>query len=407
VSAVAEPEWVEGGITAVPGILAAGLHCGVKVSGKKDLALIYSTTPAVAAGVFTTNQIVGAPVKVSRDHIKGGVAQAIVANSGNANVANGEQGIKDAQEMTQLVAQLLRIPQRHVLVASTGIIGQPLPMETIRAGIPKLVKALSPQRGRDAAEAIMTTDTRPKEAALRVEIGGRAVTVAGIAKGAGMIYPHLATMFCFLATDAALTRAALDQILRRAVERSFNRIVIDGDRSTSDTVLILANGLAENRPLAVGDRRLGPFQQAIESLTQRLALMLVQDGEGATKLVEIRVRGARSRRDALTAARAIANSLLVKTALAGEDPNWGRIVAALGASGAQVQEEKVAISYGDEAVAEGGQPRPGVRWDRVKKALSGKEILIQVELGLGSGQAHVWTSDLTEEYIKINARYTT
>lgn len=400
-------ERMEGGITAVPGILAAGLHCGMKVSGKKDLALIYSSTPSVAAGVFTTNRIVGAPVKVSREHLKGGVAQAIVASSGNANVATGEQGVKDAREMAQLVAQHLRIPPTHVLVASTGIIGQPLPMEKIRAGIPKLVKALSPQGGRAAAEGIMTTDTQRKEAALRVEIGGRAVTLGGIAKGAGMIYPHLATMFCFMATDAALTREALDQVLRRAVEQSFNRIVVDGDRSTSDTVLLLANGLAENRPLAKGDRQLHAFQQGLEALTQRLALMLVQDGEGATKLVEVRVRGARSRRDALTAARAIATSLLVKTALAGGDPNWGRIIAALGASGAQVQEEKVAIFYGEEAVTEGGQLRPGVHWERVKEAVRGKEVLIQVDLGLGSGQAQVWTSDLTEEYIKINARYTT
>ncbi len=400
-------ERMEGGITAVPGILAAGLHCGMKVSGKKDLALIYSSTPSVAAGVFTTNRIVGAPVKLSREHLKGGVAQAIVASSGNANVATGEQGVKDAREMAQLVAQHLRIPPTHVLVASTGIIGQPLPMEKIRAGIPKLVKALSPQGGRAAAEGIMTTDTQRKEAALRVEIGGRAVTLGGIAKGAGMIYPHMATMFCFMATDAALTREALDQVLRRAVEQSFNRIVVDGDRSTSDTVLLLANGLAENRPLAKGDRQLHAFQQGLEALTQRLALMLVQDGEGATKLVEVRVRGARSRRDALTAARAIATSLLVKTALAGGDPNWGRIIAALGASGAQVQEEKVAIFYGEEAVTEGGQLRPGVRWERVKEAVRGKEVLIQVDLGLGSGQAQVWTTDLTEEYIKINARYTT
>jgi len=345
-------------------------------------------------------------VKVSREHLQGGVTQAIVASSGNANVATGEQGVKDAREMVQLVAHQLRIPPTHVLVASTGIIGQPLPMEKIRAGIPKLVKGLSPQGGRAAADAIMTTDTRRKEAALRVEIGGRAVTLGGIAKGAGMIYPHLATMFCFMVTDAALTRDALDVVLRRTVEQSFNRIVIDGDRSTSDTVFFLANGLAENRPLAKGDRRLPAFQNALDALAQRLALMLVQDGEGATKLVEIRVQGAGSQKDALTAARAIANSLLVKTALAGEDPNWGRIIAALGASGAHVEEDKVAIFYGDEPATERGQVRPGVRWARVKEVLAGKEVLIRVDLGLGPGQAHVWTSDLTEEYIKINARYT-
>lgn len=402
---MAELEWIEGGITAVPGILAAGTHGGIKAAGKRDLALIYSSVPAAAAGVFTTNRIQGAPIRVSREHLKGGVAQAIVASSGNANVATGEQGVKDAQEMAQLVAAGLRIPATRVLVASTGIIGYPLPMEKVRTALPKLLKALSPQGSRHAAEGIMTTDTHPKEAALRVEIGGRPITLGGIAKGSGMVHPRMATMLCFLATDLAIAQEALRTALRQAVNGSFNRISVDGDRSTSDTVFILANGLAENPPVHRGDRAFRPFQQALEALAQRLALMLVRDGEGATRIVEVRVRGARTRREAGAAARAIANSLLVKTALAGEDPNWGRVIAALGASGAAVEEERVALWFGEEQVVAGGQLRDGVLPERMKAELAKKEVLIQVDLGLGHAQDRVWTCDLTEEYVKINTRY--
>src|SRR6266508_245346 len=242
-------EWLDGGITAVPGILAGGIVAGIKPSGKKDLALIYSSTPARAAAVFTSNQVKGAPVLVSTEHVRGGQAQAIVASSGCANVCTGERGIQDAREMTRLVGELLRIPANHVLIASTGVIGVPLPMDKIRAALPKLAKSLSPQGGRAAAEAILTTDTRTKEAALRVEVGGRPVTIGGIAKGVAMLEPHLATMFCFVATDA---RGALGPAVRRAVDRSFNRTTVDSDQSTSDTVAVLANGLAENTPLESG-----------------------------------------------------------------------------------------------------------------------------------------------------------
>ena len=296
----ADHEWIDGGITAVPGILAAGLHAGIKPPPARDLALVYSSNPATAAGVFTTNRIVGAPVKVTRERIRSGVAQAIVASSGCSNVATGEQGIRDAREMTEIVAKHLRIPDERVLVASTGVIGRYLPMEKIRPALPKLVKGLSPEGSRAAAEGIMTTDTHPKEAALRVEIGGRRVTIGGIAKGTGMIHPMMATMFCFVATDLAVEREALQGAIRRAVTGSFNRISVDGDRSTSDTVVILANGLAENRALARGDRRLRPFQQALDALTQRLAVMLVKDGEGATLVIDVRVRGAKTRGDAET-----------------------------------------------------------------------------------------------------------
>jgi glutamate N-acetyltransferase/amino-acid N-acetyltransferase len=398
----ADHEWIDGGITAVPGILAAGLHAGIKPAPARDLALVFSSTPATAAGVFTTNQIIGAPVKVTRERLKSGVAQAIVASSGCSNVATGEQGIRDAREMTEIVAKQLRIPDERVLVASTGVIGRYLPMEKIRPALPKLVKGLSPEGSRAAAEGIMTTDTHPKEAALRVEIGGRRVTIGAIAKGTGMIHPMMATMFCFIATDLAVEREGLRGAIRRAVTGSFNRISVDGDRSTSDTVIVLANGLAENRPLARGDRRLRPFQLALDALTQRLAVMLVKDGEGATVVIDVRVRGAKTRGDAELVARSIANSPLFKTAMAGRDPNWGRVMSALGAAGATVQEDRVAIWYGEEQVAAGGRLREGVRWDRIKAELAKPEVAVTVDLGLGSAQDHIWTCDLTADYVKIN-----
>jgi len=401
-----EIEWLEGGVTAVPGILAGGVAAGIKPSGKKDLALIYSSTPARAGVMFTSNQVKGAPVLVSMEHARGGQAQAIVASSGCANVCTGERGVGDAREMARLVGELLRIPAAHVLVASTGVIGVPLPMDKVRAALPKLAKSLSPQGGRAAAEAILTTDTKPKDAALRLEVDGRTVTIGGIAKGVGMIEPHLATMFCFAATDAVVAPTALDAVVRRTVDRSFNRITVDSDQSTSDTVAVLANGLAENRPLERG-RGLAQFVVGLEALMQRLARMLVADGEGATKLVAIAVRRAVSRRDALLAARSVANSPLVKTALNGADPNWGRIMMALGKSAARVEQDKVAIAFGGERLVEQGMLREGVRLERVREIMGGREYEITIDLGLGRGEDRVWTCDLGEEYVRINGKYTT
>ena len=404
---MAEMEWLEGGITAVPGILAGGVAAGIKPSGKKDIALVYSSTPARMAAVFTTNQVKGAPVLVSMEHARGGAAQAILASSGCSNVCTGERGIKDAREMTKQVGDLLRIPPTHILIAATGVIGVPLPMDKIRAALPKLVKSLSPQGGRAAAEAIMTTDTRIKEAALRVDVNGRPVTMGGIAKGVGMIEPHMATMFCFIATDAVVARTALTGVVRRSVDRSFNRITVDSDQSTSDTVAVLANGLAENAPLEAGGRGLRQFSAALDALMGRLARMLVADGEGATKLVAVTVRGAASRRDALTAARSVANSPLVKTAINGQDPNWGRIMMALGKSAARVEQEKVAITFNDEKVVERGMLREGVRLDRVREIMGGAEYEVIIDLGLGRSEERVWTCDLSEEYVRINGKYTT
>ncbi|HEU5195140.1 MAG TPA: bifunctional glutamate N-acetyltransferase/amino-acid acetyltransferase ArgJ [Methylomirabilota bacterium] len=400
-------EWLEGGITAVPGFLAGGVTAGIKPSGKKDLALIHSPTPARSAAVFTTNQVKGAPVLVSMEHARSGAAQAIVASSGCSNVCTGERGVKDAREMTRTVADLLRIPQNHVLIASTGVIGVPLPMDKIRVALPKLVKSLSPQGGRAAAEAIMTTDTRPKEAALRVEVNGRAVTIGGIAKGVGMLEPHLATMFCFIATDAAVARGALSGVLRRGVERSFNRITVDSDTSTSDTVAVLANGLAENRPVDAGGRGLRQFTAGLDAVMVKLAKMLVADGEGVTKLVLVTVRGAASRRDALMAARSVANSPLLKCAFNGADPNWGRVMMALGKSAARIDQDKVGIAFGDEVLVERGVQREGVRVERIREIMGGSEYELTIDLGLGRGEDRVWMSDLSEEYVRINGKYTT
>jgi glutamate N-acetyltransferase/amino-acid N-acetyltransferase len=402
-----ELEWLEGGVTAVPGILASGVAAGIKPSGKKDLALIYSSAPARVGAVFTSNQVKGAPVQVSMEHARSGSAQAILASSGCSNVCTGERGIKDAREMTKAVGELLRIPASQVLIAATGVIGVPLPMDKIRLAIPKLVKALSPQGGRAAAEAIMTTDTRIKEAALRVDVNGRPVTMGGIAKGVGMIEPHLATMFCFITTDAVVARGVLGPVVRRAVERSFNRITVDSDQSTSDTVAVLANGLAENAPLEAGGRGMRQFASALEALMLKLAQMLVSDGEGATKLVSISVRGAASRRDALLAARSVANSPLVKTAINGQDPNWGRIMMALGKSAARIEQEKVSIAFADEKIVERGMLREGVRLERVREIMGGQAYDIAIDLGLGRGEDRVWTCDLSEEYVRINGKYTT
>ena len=402
-----EMHWLEGGITTVPGILASGIAAGIKPSGKKDLALIYSSVPARAAAVFTRNQVKGAPVLVSQEHVRDGRAQAILASSGCSNVCTGEQGLKDAREMTRTVGELLRVSPRQVLIAATGVIGQHLPMDKVRAGLPRLVKGLSPQGGRHAAEAILTTDTVPKEAAVRLEVAGRPVTIGGIAKGVGMLEPHLATMFCFMATDAMVAGDALQSVLRRAVDRSFNRITVDGDQSTSDTVAVLANGLAENASLERGGKGLRQFARGLEALTTRLAKLLVEDGEGATKLVEIRLRGARTRREALLAARSVANSPLVKTALNGGDPNWGRIMMALGKSPARVVGERVSITIEDEALVERGVQKAGARLDRIREVMGRREYAITIDLGLGRGEDYVWTSDLSEEYVRMNAKYTT
>jgi len=394
----------DGNAASPKGFRAAGIHSGVKRE-KPDLALLVSEVPASAAGVFTTNKVKAAPVKYTQRAIAPGRAQAIVVNSGNANACTGEPGLADAAEMARIAGEALGLDAELVLVASTGVIGVPLPMDAIRRGIPRAALDLSAGGGSAAAEAIRTTDNFPKTCAVLLEIDGAEVTIGGMAKGAGMIHPNLATTLCFLTTDAALPPAVLRRALTRAVAESFNSITVDGDTSTNDTVLVLANGRAGGAPITNGES-LSRFTAGLTAVASELARMVVRDGEGATKLVSIAVDGAVSPGEAHQAAMTVANSLLVKTALHGGEPNWGRILAALGRSGVEMAEETTDVFFGELAVVRGGLGLPGV-WDAAAAALEEKEIAIRIRLGVGTGAARVWTCDLSEEYVRINGSYTT
>ncbi len=389
-------------ILLVPGFKFSALTAGIKKTNKKDLALILSENVSTVAGVFTTNKIKAAPVKLDLSRIVSQKGQAIIINSGNANACTGPKGFKDAQETVKITAMELGISPELVYVSSTGVIGRPLPMQNIRKAIPELVKKLSPYSLHEASEAIMTTDTFPKIAFKKINVGGKTGTIAGIAKGAGMICPNMATLLSFIVTDIAVEKRALDSALRNAVKHSFNRLTIDNDMSTNDTVLVMANGMLKNKSITKNSPLYPKFENAIAEVTYNLARMIAQDGEGATKLIEIIVKGARTENDAEKVARAIANSLLVKTAIYGEDPNWGRIMAAIGYSGAGIKEEKINVSINNFKLV-----NKGLGKKKPKDIFSGKEIVITVDLGLGKKEAKVLTCDLTEEYIKINASYTT
>lgn len=393
---------IQGGVTSAQGFLASGVHCGVKAQ-KKDLAIVFSRVPASAAGVFTTNKVKAAPVLLDMERIRSGRGQAVVLNSGSANACTGDQGMRDAREMGALTSQALEIPEDLVYVCSTGVIGRPLPMDAIRRGIPEAARALS-QEGAAAAEAIMTTDTVPKSAAVQISVAGQVITVGGMTKGAGMIHPHMATTLSVLTTDAAVAAPVLQAALRSAAELSYNRITVDGDRSTNDTILLLANGESGAPEIAGPGEALDAFQEALIQVAQTLAKMVVRDGEGATKLIEVTVRGAQSEEDAQRAALAVAASSLVKTSLYGRIPNWGRILCAVGYSGADVQPDRLAVRIGAALVADRGGPvaEPGNMEDAARH-LAGDEVQVTVDLGLGKGEATVWTCDLTEGYIKENA----
>lgn len=399
------PTWkrTSGGVTAPQGFLASGVHCGIK-QRKSDLALLVSEENATVAGLFTTNRIKAAPVLWCQEVVRRGVARAVVVNSGNANACTGQRGVRDTREMAERTAQALGTSPEHVLVASTGVIGVPLPMEAIRRGIPLAVRALS-RSGEQAAEAILTTDAFPKTSAVVTTVGGVLVTVGGMAKGAGMIHPKLATTLCFLTTDAAVPTEVLQRALEQAVRVSFNRITVDGDTSTNDTVLVLANGRAGGTPVEDGED-LKRFTEALQVVAQDLARMVVRDGEGAQRLVEVVVEGGADEQDAERAAFAIANSLLVKTMLHGGEPNWGRVVAAVGYSGAEVDERRLNVWFGDVQVVQEGLGVEGV-FDRAAQALRKSEVRLRVDLGLGQGRAQVWTCDLGEEYVRINGSYIT
>jgi glutamate N-acetyltransferase/amino-acid N-acetyltransferase len=396
---------VEGqGVTAAAGFRAAGVACGVKESGDPDLALVFSERVAAAAGVFTTNQVKAAPVLLSQARVASGRAQAVVVNSGNANACTGEQGRRDAEEVADFTAAILGIDRELVLVASTGHIGHAMPMDAIRQGIPAACAALSDCGGAQAARAIMTTDRRPKEVALEMELDGKTVRIGGMVKGAGMICPSMATMICVITTDAAIGARELDLDLRWAVDRSFNCITVDGDMSTNDTVIALANGVSGARALTEDERR--KFQRALDYVTSRLARAIVADGEGASKVIQVRVSGAREYEDARRIAKHIANSPLVKTALYGGDPNWGRVMAAAGAAGVEFSPGAADLSLAGVPVVGAGAPLP---FDeaQARRAVTQDEVVVHLHLNVGPQSATVWTCDLTEDYVKINAHYRT
>lgn len=382
----------------------AGLASGIKSSGKPDLGLICSETPAACAGVFTRNRVIAAPLLVTKPRIAAGQCQAILVNSGNANACTGEAGLTVAREMGTLLARQLRIPVELTAVASTGVIGVQLPIGPVIGGVPQLVKQLDPEAAPLTAEAMMTTDGFSKLASAQGKIDGQKYTILGLAKGAGMIHPNMATMLGFVVTDAALTAEQLDRALRQAVDRSFNSITVDGDTSTNDMVLLLANGAAgvtiEEESEAEAD-----FSRHLERVLVDLAKMIVRDGEGATKLVEIRVSGAADDFEAKRAAEAVATSSLVKTAFFGEDANWGRIIAAIGYADVELDPDRVDISFDDVPVVKDGLAIGGEAEQQASAVLKRSEFVVNIELHQGNGNASYYTSDLTYEYVRINADY--
>ena len=403
-------ETIEGGsITSVTGFQASGVACGLKGDNALDLALVHSTAPCHVAAVFTTNRFPAAPVLYDRELVARNPdnLRAVIINSGCANACTGDRGIENTQRSADLVAIALKVPTESVFVMSTGVIGAQLPMTTMQRGISLAARSLSDDGGHAAARAIMTTDTRPKETAIRLKLGGQQVAIAGMAKGAGMIHPRMATMLSVIVTDAAVETGLLEKALREAVDYSFHRITIDGDTSTNDTVLLLANGIAGNARITSDDSEdYRHFAEALTCVCTALAQAIVRDGEGATKFVEIKVRGALSQEQALQAAMSVARSSLVKTALFGEDANWGRVLAAVGYSGVEVDPNRTSLWFGDEQVVENGQPL-GTSEEKLKQILSCADINITIDLGLREGEAMVWTSDLSFDYVNINAHYRT
>ena len=390
----------------VPGFLANGIHTGIKTNGGRDLALIFSTRPAAAAGVFTTNCFKAAPVLLDQQRIRSGMAQAVIANSGVANAATGPEGVADALAVSKAVSAELGIADEMVLVASTGVIGHRLPLRKIEAGIQNLVAGLHVDGIPDAEAGIMTTDRFPKIACRKGGIGAKEVSLCGIAKGAGMIQPNMATMLAFIMTDAAIAPDVLDRIFRMSIAGSFNAISVDGCMSTNDTAVILANGMAGNPQIRRGSRDVGRFGELLSDLLSELARGLVRDGEGATKVIEITVTEAKTRRDAQRIAYAVANSNLVKTAFFGGDPNWGRIISAAGSLGINLAADRMRLFLEDVPVfAE--EKGIGGRGGDLAEIMKRSEIRVRLVLGMGCRSWTVCTSDLTFDYIKINAHYHT
>jgi glutamate N-acetyltransferase/amino-acid N-acetyltransferase len=391
---------------SVAGFRAAGLHVGIKARAR-DLALIVADAPAAVAAVFTRSSVVGAPVEVSRERVTRGRTRGIVVNSGISNVAMGRRGVRDAKKMAALAARAIDCADEEILVASTGVIGQPLPMDVLREGIPRGVEALRAAGFDDAAEAIRTTDTHRKVASTRFRLGSRTVTIQGIAKGSGMIEPNMATMLSFLVTDAKVAPGLLRAMLRRVAKSTYDCLTVDGETSTSDSVVLMASGAAGGTALRAGTPLARRFERALHAVCEDLVRQLARDGEGATKLVVVEVAGARSDREADLAARRIANSMLVKTAIFGGDPNWGRILQTLGAGRVAWHPERTRVRLGGVAVFSGGRSAGPAARARAEKALRAEEVRIEVDLARGRGRARIFTCDLSDEYVRINADYTT
>ena len=395
----------QGTITAPKGFLTGATYAGIKnpSTDALDLGILFSEMPCISVGVFTTNQIKAAPVLLCQRHLENNKAQAIVVNSGCANACTGEQGLANAEEVAVIAANKLDLSPHDILVSSTGVIGPALPMELIRKGIDNI--SLSKDSGNDLAKAIMTTDRFPKEALARTMLGNEdyEITIGGIAKGAGMIHPNMATMLCFITTDAAVEPDFLKKALHRATDISFNMITVDGDTSPNDSVIILANGLAANEPIDIGKPGAMEFEKALEDVCLSLAKMIAGDGEGATKLIKVEVRSARTRDDARSAASAVANSLLLKCALHGESSNWGRLLASLGYSGADIAEDKITVSLSGVEII-----KNGLLLDIPEDVINGKlqedQIVFLVDLGLGDGHDFFYTCDISPEYVEINMK---
>ncbi len=398
---------IDGGITAVSGIRAAGLHAGIKAADAKDVALIITDASAAAAGVFTKNSVTAAPVLVCREHLSDGRAQAVIVNSGNANACTGEVGMANARRMATATAEQLGIDANLVLVSSTGVIGQQLPMDKIESGIQAAASALSTEGGADAAEAIMTTDTHPKSVAVEIEIGGTPVRIGGIAKGSGMIAPNMATMLSYLTTDAQIDTETLQVALNRVVDDTYNLLTVDTDRSTNDTVLILATGEANNTEIVTVDGAdYETFCEGLQFVCTELVKMLARDGEGATKLVEVVVKHAKNRHDAEKAARAVAESPLVKTAVFANDANWGRIMMAIGKSGAEFDPYQVDVWLADYRLVKNGMDA-GYDEEKATALFAEDPVRITIDLRVGDTEITVWTCDYSYDYIRINADYRT
>ena len=400
---------VKGGVCSAKGFRAAGVAAEIKYKGRNDVALIVADAPCAAAAMFTTNKVAAAPVVYDREIVKGGRAQAILANSGCANACTGEQGMKDARLSALVTAGELGIDPKHVLVASTGVIGRPLPMERLLSGM-RLAKAAlgrTAEHGLAAEKAVMTTDTKPKQACATATVGGRRVVVGGMAKGSGMIEPNMATMLGFITTDADVSPAMLRRALFRAVSKSFNRLVVDGDESTNDSVFAMASGLAGNKRIVGVGPDFDAFCEALEAVCVSLAKQMAADGEGATKFVTVVVKGAKSRRDADRAARAVAKSPLAKTSWFGKDPNWGRVLAAVGYSGAEVVDEKTEVFYGREWAFRRGTVADAAQLRKLEKVMEGPELNVTVDLHLGDFESTIYTCDFSLDYVHINADYTT